>query len=28
MNLARFDLVTFSLFIAVARQGSISAGAR
>src|SRR3546814_10067473 len=28
MNLARFDLVTLSLFIAVARQGSISAGAR
>ncbi len=28
MNLARFDLVTLLLFIAVARQGSISAGAR
>jgi DNA-binding transcriptional LysR family regulator len=28
MNIARFDLVTLSLFIAVARQGSISAGAR
>jgi DNA-binding transcriptional LysR family regulator len=28
MNLARFDLVTLSLFVAVARHGSISAGAR
>jgi DNA-binding transcriptional LysR family regulator len=28
MNLARFDLVTLGLFVAVARQGSISAGAR
>ncbi|VFR16836.1 Transcriptional regulators, LysR family [plant metagenome] len=28
MNLARFDLVTLALFVAVARQGSISAGAR
>lgn len=28
MNLARFDLVTLLLFISVARQGSISAGAR
>lgn len=28
MNLARIDLVTLSLFVAVARQGSISAGAR
>ncbi|MDS1141640.1 LysR substrate-binding domain-containing protein [Pusillimonas sp. SM2304] len=28
MNLARFDLVTLSLFIAIAREGSISAGAR
>jgi DNA-binding transcriptional LysR family regulator len=28
MNLARFDVVTLLLFIAVARQGSISAGAR
>ncbi|MGV2865350.1 GntR family transcriptional regulator, partial [Achromobacter sp. AGC39] len=28
MNLARIDLVTLTLFVAVARQGSISAGAR
>ncbi|MDH0739583.1 LysR substrate-binding domain-containing protein [Achromobacter spanius] len=28
MNLARIDLVTLALFVAVARQGSISAGAR
>jgi DNA-binding transcriptional LysR family regulator len=28
MNLSRIDLVTLSLFISVARQGSISAGAR
>lgn len=28
MNPARFDLVTLALFVAVARQGSISAGAR
>ncbi|RTZ45709.1 LysR family transcriptional regulator [Candidimonas sp. SYP-B2681] len=28
MNIARFDLVTLLLFISVARQGSISAGAR
>lgn len=28
MNLARFDLVTLGLFVAVARAGSISAGAR
>jgi hypothetical protein len=28
MNLARFDLVTLGLFVAVARLGSISAGAR
>ena len=28
MNLARIDLVTRALFVAVARQGSISAGAR
>ncbi len=28
MNLARFDLITLALFVAVARQGSISAGAR
>ena len=28
MNVARFDLVTLSLFVSVARQGSISAGAR
>ncbi|MDX3905684.1 MAG: LysR family transcriptional regulator [Pigmentiphaga sp.] len=28
MNLSRFDLVTLALFVATARQGSISAGAR
>ncbi|MDQ8031160.1 GntR family transcriptional regulator [Bordetella genomosp. 1] len=28
MNFARFDLVTLALFVAVARHGSISAGAR
>ena len=28
MNIARIDLVTLSLFVSVARQGSISAGAR
>ncbi|GAA0489534.1 LysR substrate-binding domain-containing protein [Pigmentiphaga daeguensis] len=28
INLSRFDLVTLSLFVAVARHGSISAGAR
>lgn len=28
MNLARIDLVTLALFVSVARQGSISAGAR
>lgn len=28
MNLSRFDLVTLALFVAVARHGSISAGAR
>jgi DNA-binding transcriptional LysR family regulator len=28
MNLAKFDIVTLTLFIAVARQGSISGGAR
>jgi DNA-binding transcriptional LysR family regulator len=28
MNLARFDLLTLSVFVAVARHGSISAGAR
>ncbi len=28
MNLARFDLVTLGLFVAVVRQGSISAGGR
>ncbi len=28
MNVARFDLVTLALFVSVARQGSISAGAR
>ena len=28
MNLARFDLVTLGLFVAIARAGSISAGAR
>lgn len=28
MNLARFDLITLSLFVSVARHGSISAGAR
>ena len=28
MNIARIDLVTLSLFVSVARQGNISAGAR
>lgn len=28
MNLARFDLITLALFVAIAREGSISAGAR
>ena len=28
MNLPRIDLVTLALFVSVARQGSISAGAR